>query len=262
MLSSVQNGADLSALGIDLNLGLALMMIPFIISLLLLLLLFKPFHKRSYKTLFSGESRIRWKRFFSAALVWSILLAIYLVVDYSLAPDNFIINFEPVSFTILTVISLIFIPVQASYEEILFRGYLAQGVAKLTKNRILVVLIPATIFGLIHSFNPEIEEYGFLLTMPQYILFGVIFGLITVLDDGIELGMGAHTANNIFLSLFVTNKASALQTPANFIQENVDAAKDLFVMFIIGGVFVAIIAKMYRFNFGILTKRLVEETME
>jgi membrane protease YdiL (CAAX protease family) len=269
--SSIQSGGELvtspdvtnlAAFGIDLNLGLALMMLPFIVCLLLLLLLFKPFHQRNYKTLFSGESKIRWKRFFTAALVWTVLLAIYLIVDYSLAPENFTLNFEPSSFAILVVISLIFIPIQASYEEIMFRGYLAQGVAKLTKNRILVILIPAIIFGLIHSFNPEIEEYGFLLAMPQYILFGLIFGLITVFDDGIELAMGAHTANNIFLSLFVTNKASALQTPAYFVQENVDAAKDLLVMSAIGILFVIIIARMYRFKFGILTKKLVAETIE
>jgi membrane protease YdiL (CAAX protease family) len=78
--------------------------------------------------------------------VWAVLLAIYLIVDYSLAPENFTINFEPVSFAVLLIISLVFIPVQASYEEIMFRGYLAQGVAKLTKNRILPKLSDSILF--------------------------------------------------------------------------------------------------------------------
>ena len=50
--------------------------------------------------------------------------------------------------------------------------------------------------------------------MPQYIVFGLIFGIITILDDGIEAAMGAHAANNIFLCIMVTNESSALQTPA------------------------------------------------
>lgn len=257
LASASTNMVDFASLGIDLNLGLALIMLPFIFSLLVLLLLFKPLHQRNYKSLFSGVAKIRWKRFFSAAFIWAILLAIYLVVDYSNNPGNFTLNFEPGAFAVLVIVSLVFIPFQASYEEILFRGYLAQGVARWTRSRIWAILMPAFLFGLVHSFNPEIKEYGFWLAMPQYILFGVIFGLISVLDDGIELAMGAHTANNIFLSLFVTNKASALQTSAYFIQENVDAAKDLLIMAVIGIIFIAIIAKTYKFNFGLLTKRLV-----
>jgi membrane protease YdiL (CAAX protease family) len=40
--------------------------------------------------------------------------------------------------------------------------------------------------------------------MPQYVLFGLVFGIITVLDDGIEAAVGAHAANNIFLCIMVT----------------------------------------------------------
>jgi len=57
--------------------------------------------------------------------------------------------------------------------------------------------------------------------MPQYIVFGMIFGIITILDDGIEAAMGAHAANNIFLCIMVTNQASALQTPALYEQLNI-----------------------------------------
>ena len=57
--------------------------------------------------------------------------------------------------------------------------------------------------------------------MPQYVLFGLIFGIITVLDDGIEAAIGAHAANNIFLCIMVTNDSSALQTPAVYEQHNI-----------------------------------------
>jgi len=39
------------------------------------------------------------------------------------------------------------------------------------------------------------------------------------MDDGIEVAMGAHTANNIFLCIFVTNSSSALQTSALYVQK-------------------------------------------
>ena len=77
------------------------------------------------------------------------------------------------------------------------------------------------LFGLMHALNPEVKEFGFFTMMPQYILFGLIFGIITILDDGIEAAMGAHAANNIFLSIMVTNSSSALQTPALYEQQNI-----------------------------------------
>ncbi len=138
----------------------------------------------------------------------------------------------------------------------MFRGYLAQGIGVLTKNRLLVVIFPAIIFGLVHSFNPEVEEFGFWLVMPQYVLFGLIFGLISILDDGIELAMGAHTINNVFLSLFITHKASAIQTNALFVQENLNAPKDLIIMFVIGTIFVTTLTMIYKFKFSLLTKKI------
>ncbi len=92
--------------------------------------------------------------------------------------------------------------------------------------------------------------------MPLYITFGLVFGLISILDDGIEMAMGAHSANNAFLSLFVTSESSALQTPAVFVNNNMDAAKDLFVMIVISVLFIIILSKIYRFNFKSLFSKV------
>ncbi len=121
----------------------------------------------------------------------------------------------------LSVVSVLFIPFQAAFEEVLFRGYLMQGFAALIKNRWFPVIMTSIFFGLMHGFNPEIKEFGFFTMMPQYITFGIIFGIITIMDDGIEAAMGAHTANNIFLCILVTNPSSALQTHALFEQLNI-----------------------------------------
>ena len=80
-----------------------------------------------------------------------------------------------------------------------------------------------------HVMNPEIKEFGFLTMMPQYISFGLLFGIISVLDNGIELAIGAHAANNIFLSIFVTQKSSTLQTVAMFEQQTGSSVDRIFV---------------------------------
>ncbi len=251
-----ENLADLSVFGIDANFGFFLMILPFVASLLILLFLYKPLHKRNYKVLITGAESIRWNRFFMSAAIWTVLSGIYLLSDYIQHPDNFTFNFNAVSFIILILVSFCMIPFQASYEEIMFRGYLAQGIGVWTKNRMLVILIPSILFGLMHSLNPEVSEYGFWLVMPQYIIFGFVFGLISVLDDGVELAMGAHTANNIFLSVFLTSKSSVLQTPALLIQQNIDSKADLVGLILISAVFIFILAYIYNWKFGILSKKI------
>jgi uncharacterized protein len=254
IMPNPQNIADLSVFGIDQNLGLFLMIIPFLFSLIVLFLLFKPFHGRNYKTLISGILKIRWSRFFLSAAIWVSIFGVYLFIDYSIHPVNYSLNFHSGPFIILCLISLTMIPFQASYEEFLFRAYIAQGIAVWTKSRVMVILIPAVLFGLMHSLNPEVDAYGFWMVMPQYILFGIIFGLLTVMDDGIELAMGAHSANNIFMSIFVTSKSSVLQTPALLVQNTIEPAQDMLILVVAGFVLVAVLSYIYKWDYRLLLK--------
>ncbi len=53
--------------------------------------------------------------------------------------------------------------------------------------------------------------------MPFYILPGLLLGLTTLLDEGTELSLGLHAANNIGACIFVTSSWTALQTDALWI---------------------------------------------
>jgi membrane protease YdiL (CAAX protease family) len=117
----------------------------------------------------------------------------------------------------------------------------------------------SVLFGLLHSFNPEIEEFGFLTMMPQYVLFGLIFGIITIFDDGIEASMGAHAANNIFLVIFVTNKASALQSPAMFEQLKVQPWTEFTGLLISGIIFIIVLKIIFKWNDTGLIFRKIEK---
>ena len=103
-------------------------------------------------------------------------------------------------------------------------------------------------FGLMHAFNPEVKEFGFFTMIPQYIVFGMIFGIITILDDGIEASMGAHTANNIFLCIMVTNQSSALQTPALYEQSVIHPWTEFAALIVTGIVFILILKMIFRWG--------------
>ncbi len=250
------NMSNVEVLGVSRNLALALILLTFTIGLLVIIPLFKAFNKRTIKEIINGTQSIRWKRLFWGAAFWAIVMAVTTLIDYLINPDNFTVSFNPASFIILMIISLILIPLQASFEEISFRGYLAQGIAGATGSRIWSILIPSILFGLMHSLNPEVAKYGFFAMMPQYVFFGLVFGLIATLDDGIELPIGMHAANNIFLSLFVTNQSSALQTDAILNQLTIDPMKEFFVLILASILAVIFFAKKYNWNFSILLERI------
>jgi biotin transporter BioY len=62
-VATPENAMDLSAYGIDPNLGLALMVIPFIVMLVLAIVLIKAFHQRTSKDVVNGGRSFRWNRY-------------------------------------------------------------------------------------------------------------------------------------------------------------------------------------------------------
>lgn len=121
------------------------------------------------------------------------------------------------------------IPLQTTCEEYGFRGYLAQGIGSWMRNRWAVLIITSVAFGRCTAPNPEVKEYGYGIMMAQYITMGLILGVVTLLDDGIEVAMGIHAANNIFASVLLTFKGSVLPTAALFMAKETEPCDRLRV---------------------------------
>jgi membrane protease YdiL (CAAX protease family) len=198
----------------------------------------------------NGGSSVRWGRIFFSALLWTALSALWLWYSIKSDPSNFNLNNTSRSLITLAVLSVLLIPFQAGFEELLFRGYLMQGFTVAARNRWVPVVVTSVIFGLMHSLNPEVKEYGFLTMIPQYVFFGLVFAVLTMMDDGIELAVGAHAANNAFLSVFVTQKDSALQTPAMYEQLDIHPWQDFTGLVIMSVIFIVIMALVYRWKDG------------
>jgi membrane protease YdiL (CAAX protease family) len=242
------NPNDLGVLGLNPNLGFFMMLFPFLIGLAAFILLIKPLNSRTLGVTVNGTKTFRWNRFIISGSVWIILSVLYLLIYIKVDPTNFKLLDTSGTLVVLIIISLIFIPFQAAFEEVLFRGYLMQGFAVLARNRWIPLVMTSVLFGLMHAFNPEVEAFGFFTMMPQYILLGLIFGIITILDDGIEASIGAHAANNIFLCLMVTNKSSALQTPAVYEQINIYPWTELAALLMTGIIFLIVLKVIFKWG--------------
>jgi len=250
------NPNDLSILGLDPNVSFILMILPFIAGLIAFILLVKLLNNRSMKMTINGTKKIRWNRFFISAFVWLVLSSLYLFAYLKIDPANFSINNKTISILTLSLVSLLFIPFQAAFEEVIFRGYLMQGFTAVVRNRWFPLMMTSILFGLLHAFNPEVKQFGFLTMIPQYIAFGLIFGIVTIFDDGIEAAMGAHSANNIFLCIMVTNESSALQTPALYQQHAIQPWTEFAGLLISGIIFILILKMIFKWDMSVLLKRI------
>ncbi|MDR1259031.1 MAG: CPBP family intramembrane metalloprotease [Tannerellaceae bacterium] len=257
MESIVQgNVAGLPVGGLSKNLTLALMLFSTVVTLLLTVPLVKALHKRSFSEVINGTKKIRFGRCLTGVWVWFALMSMMYLADYLINREDYVLQFDLWRFIPLVFVSLVFMPFQTTSEEFLFRGYLTQGFAAWTKRRWASLIFPSLIFGLMHVFNPEVKEFGFWATMPQYVYFGLFFGLVSILDDGIELAIGIHTANNIFLSLFATSGSSVLQTDAVLEVVRINPYKDMALLVVMSIFAGAYFAGKYRWNFLVLLRRL------
>lgn len=198
------------------NLFLFLMLTMFVFGLLAVFFCAKIFHKQSITSLTTARAKIDWKRIFTGFFVVLFFNLILFGIGYWLSPDGMVWNFKLKPFLILVAISVLLLPLQTSFEEYLFRGYLMQGIGVAVKNRWFPLIITSIFFGLLHIANPEVEKLGY-ITMVYYIGTGLVLGIMTLMDDGMELALGYHAGNNILTALLVTTDWSALQTDALFI---------------------------------------------
>lgn len=232
--------------GINKSVLLAIMMGMFVFTLLFFWLAIKFIQQKPLSSVITGYDRIRWNRYFFSFSVWGLLLIGLTVVSYLISPQDMVLQFNPSAFVVLVLVSVIFIPIQTATEEILFRGYLMQGLGIGLKNGIFPLIITSILFGLMHGTNPEAQAHGFLIMMPYYILFGAFLGVLTLLDEGAELAMGIHCANNLLSSLLVCSKNSVLQTDAIFYTTVENPSGEFFIWIIMALVCFIILRKKYQ----------------
>lgn len=235
-----------TTIGLNSNLYLFLVLITLIAGLLGLILGVKYVHNRLIKTVITSRNKIDWKRIFYGFSLWFSISLIFLAIGIYMEPENLIWNFKPIPFLILVFISLILIPLQTSFEELLFRGYLMQGIGVLVKNRWMPLIITSLIFGLLHGTNPEVQKLGWGI-MVFYIGTGLLFGITTLMDEGTELALGMHAANNIVAAVFVTADWTAFQTEALYIDTSEPSLgwETYFPVFILYPIILFILSKKY-----------------
>ncbi len=233
-------------IGINKSLLLALMMGMFVFTLLFLWIALKFIQKKPLSSIITGFENIRWKRYFFSFGIWAALISVLTIITYLTSPEEIEVRFNAGNFAILLVVAVIFIPIQTATEELIFRGYLMQGFGLAFKNGIAPLIITSVLFGLMHASNPEAKAHGLLIMMPYYIFFGAFLGILTLLDEGAELAMGIHCANNLMSSLLVCSKNSVLQTDAIFYTSSENPGGEFITWIVMASICFFILFKKYK----------------
>jgi len=213
------NATIMKAMGVS-PIAYMLFLLVFPFSLIALYIGQKFLHKRSILSLHTAAKKIRWSRGMQAFFITWIVLGTFTAIGHFTGLSPISTNFDAGRFLMYAVVSLIFIPMQSGTEEIIFRGYLNQGLTHFLKNKWIVFIITSALFACMHLSNPEAskgaEDGILLLTMSSYFFFGFVACLMVWMDDGLESAIGFHAANNTFAAIFVNYEGSVLPTPSLF----------------------------------------------
>lgn len=230
------------------NISLIINLVPFILLLGLLFILVKYLHERSILSLSTARQKFDWSRVLISFSLITLITLITFGLSYYADPSQIEVQFNPSKFAILFILSILLFPFQIGLEEYLFRGYFMQQIGVLAKNKWVPLLITSIFFGVAHSANPEVAELG-IVVMIFYIGTGLLLGIMTLMDDGLELALGFHFGNNLLAALLITSDWSALQTDAIFRytaeEANNSVVEIIMPVFIVYPIILLILSKKY-----------------
>ncbi len=250
---------------IGVNLTFVALVGPLAFGLLIVLFWVKFVQGQSITSLTTSRQKIDWKRVFFSFFLWGSITTLLILGLYFTQPENFVWNFNPEKFFIFLVLAVVLVPMQTSFEEYLFRGHMLQGIGLATNSRLIPLIITSVLFGLMHIANPEVGKIGYII-MIYYIGTGFFLGIMTLMDEGLELALGFHAANNLVGALLLTADWTAFQT--NSILKDLSepsAGFDVLTpVFVIFPILLLIFSKVYGWNNWKekLTGKLIENNKE
>ena len=234
---------------IESNLQLLLILIPFLFSFIGFWLIIKKLHNSSLVKIATIRKKIDFNRIIFSFVLWGGLIIFMVLFDYFIYPDDYKWNFKLKEFLIMLPIAFLLIPIQTSLEEFIFRGYLMEGFASLLKNSWMPLIFTSLIFGLLHIYNPEVDKLGHGILI-YYIGTGLFLGVLSIMDQGIELSIGFHAANNLVTALLVTSTWTVFQTESILIDVSEPSLffETVFSLLILYPLFLIVMSKKYNWN--------------
>lgn len=195
-----------------------------------LFLTVRVIHRRPLFSLISAERAIDWQRITRGAVAWGVIGLIITLIEHLLYPDRYYLSFQPERFFAFAAVALVLTPLQTTTEELVFRGYVMQGLGLIVRRPAAVAVLSGVIFALPHLMNPEVQQHGVVLMAASYFAIGLLLAAVTLRDGRLELAIGVHAANNLLLVLVANYDGSVLKTDSIFTARELDPLYTLITL--------------------------------
>ena len=167
--------------------------------------------------LLSVVRRLRWG--YLAASAGVALVVFLLIQAVTLTVSGTTLQPQPQFWWFVAVVVLTS-PFQAAAEEVLFRGFLQQGIGSATRAWWLGVLLTSLLFALAHGVQSPA------LFVDRFV-FGVMAGLLVWRTGGLEAAIGTHVVNNVLAFVLAGLTSSIAEVRALQVIDWPKAALDL-----------------------------------
>ncbi|MFV3130769.1 CPBP family intramembrane glutamic endopeptidase [Niveispirillum sp. KHB5.9] len=140
-----------------------------------------------------------WGMLGRSALVWAVPLLAQVAIGLwngELQPTGT----AALVFLTLAPVSVLLFTLQASAEELLFRGYLAQGAQLLFRHALPAALLTGLLFTLAHEGSGARAVWG---QRAEIMAMALFLSWITTRFGRLEAAMGVHIINNVLFSIFI-----------------------------------------------------------
>ncbi len=220
---------------------LILIGISYGIFFLLFYLCVRFVHKKHFISLINTGKNIKWRRIIKGAGLWVGIMGFFTILSFIYQGGSLSFKFDFWPFIILLFLSILIFPLQASFEEIFFRGYLMQAIGLITKKPVIPLIITTLIFGLIH-FNNGTDFTMSISIVISALIIGLMLGIIVLGENGLETAMGVHIANNIYVALILNSSNSGLDgLPSLITDQSTDPLSSIPLLILMVGIMIIIL---------------------
>ncbi len=186
--------------------GMALLLGGFVLPILAVALALPILHARSLGSLLGPRGRFLWQmRRVTLALV-ALLVVLLILPPYDMgAPVDRNMPFGQWLSYLPLALGLVL--VQTSAEEILFRGYLQQGLAARFQSPLIWMGLPSVLFGLGHYMPTEAGDNAWLIVAGAT-FYGLVMADLTARSGSLGPAIAVHFVNNVFALLILATPTS------------------------------------------------------
>lgn len=232
------------------NITIAVALSTSLVGLLLFYVFFRMLIKREFLTVITKREKIDWLRVVVGFSIWGFFTAIFLSLNYFSNPDGYQLIFNPSKFIPFFITCMLFMPFQVLYIEIVYRGFLLQGLSLIFKRKWVIAIISSVFYSILLIFKSSLSQFLGYEIVIYFFITSLMLACLTLIDEGIELSVGTHFANNLISATYIAHSFQPFKADAIFLNSSKPSLL-FFVylpIFIFCPLYVYILNKIFKWN--------------